>query len=111
MNGTIFLLLIILAMLGVYVGWIAKYDAGEFWHRWPEVKPRAYHDIRNYPVALYDAEIGVIIDFCEYHPFDIEPWRMVGDGYPAHPLAWFDLPGLPRDILDTINSADIGIER
>ena len=102
MNGTVFLLLIILAMLALYVGWVLQYDAAELWHRWPDVKPRAYLDIRNYPIAVYDPEIGLIIDFAEYHPHESEPWRLVGDGYSVHPFAWFDLPDVTPDAMGSV---------
>lgn len=113
MNGTIFLLLIVLAMLALYVAWVLEYDAtelrhdaAELWHRWPDVKPRAYLDIRNYPIAVYDPEIGLIIEFAEYHHHESNPWRLVGDGYPVHPFAWFELPEVSHDAIPSAVSAD-----
>jgi len=47
--------------------------------------------IVNYPVALFDAEFGVVVDQAEYHPKSGE-WLSVPHGDVMRPYAWYDLP-------------------
>jgi hypothetical protein len=67
------------------------------WHFYPAEKPPMTEpgEARNYPVALYDPEIGIINDIGEYHATFSEPWVTM-DGYVIHPYAWYDLPDPPQ---------------
>ncbi len=101
MNGYAFLALFLVAFM-FWVTYKLYHVDDELWRSWPESKPPAYPDIRNYPVAVYEPEIGVIIDFAEYHPSWLEPWRLVGDGYTVHPFAWYDMPPLPDNAMGSV---------
>jgi hypothetical protein len=107
---------IIALMFGAYVFLVAyimgkgKSQNKSNWKLVTEESPPNYDSvILNYPVALYDAEFGVIVDQAEYHPKSGE-WLSVPHGDVMRPYAWYDLPfpewpksqyGVPLKRVDT----------
>lgn len=83
---------------GLVIGLVLKAQPiqANYLARWyfcsSELPPNRGSVISNYPVAFFDAEFGIIVDQAEYHPNSAPHWRMVHDGEPCQPYAWYDIP-------------------
>jgi hypothetical protein len=86
--------LMTVTIIGIYIG--TKIESKfSHWHYTNDKNPPASGPIKNYPVAFFDTEFGVIMDQAEFHPNSVPHWRTVPDGYACHPYAWYDLPYAP----------------
>ena len=49
----------------------------------------------SYPVALFDAEFGIMIDMADWLP-NSRQWRLSSSGEPVTPYRWYRLPSAPH---------------
>ena len=91
--SAIFIIALLCLVLGIYAG---SENPGQWKYRTDESPPDRGRAIKNYPVAFFDSEFGIVVDQAEYHPNRADKWLTVPAGDTCNPYAWYDLPYPPH---------------
>lgn len=92
-----------------FLGYQIGFAVSNRWHYCSDVlPPKSGRTIKNYPVAFFDHEFGIVVDQAEYHPNGVDKWRTVPYGEPCYPYAWYDLPNPPHPLYSPESRSSVG---